>query len=265
MHCNMDRYNHSINYLIATYAGISSKREEGDKGITPFVLQLHLKQLIKLLPSCTMIKQVTIIKPRVEDNDKYKEYYEIQQYVDDIEVRFGIPVKFVDMQNYKTGVSYSQYRQAFQLYPDFDLYMLMEDDWIPMQEHFDKLLMNEWYTHFKSVQDNAFLCMWIMSCKKFKPHAAISVGLISSVALKALKSRFDISVELDQYRFSLGLEVVGASIKDYSTDTNWRILFWESSKGCIYDFSPLRFDQQELLAPLHFLLKDEYNFTIIPR
>jgi hypothetical protein len=261
----MDSRKPSINYLIATYAGVSSKREEGDKGITPFILQLHLKQLIELLPSCSMIKQVTIMRPSVEDNDSYDEYYNIQTYVDDIEERFGIPVRFVDMQNYKSGVSYSQYRQAFEVYPDFDLYMLMEDDWVPMQERFDQLLMTEWYTHFASPCDNAFLCMWITSSRKYKPHAAISVGLVSNVALKALKSRFDISVELDQYRFSLGLEVVGTTIKDYSTDTNWRILFWESGKSCIYDFSPSRSNQQTLLAPLHFLLKDEYNFTILPR
>lgn len=261
----MERYTPKINYLIATYAGVSAKREEGDKGITPFVLQLHLEQLVKLLPTTSMIRQVTIIRPRVEDTESYDEYYNIEKYVEDIEGKFGILVKYVDIRNYKRGVSYSQYRHACKVYPDFDLYMLMEDDWIPMHEEFDKLLMKEWYKHFTSPFDNAFLCMWFVKLGKHQPHAAISVGIISSSAIKALHSRFDTEVELDQYRFSLGLEVVGTTIKDYSTDENWRILFWESSKGCIYDFSPSRSDQRTLLAPLHFVLKDEYGFKVIPR
>jgi len=50
----------SINYIIATYSGISKKRERFDKGITPFTLQMHLDKLIELLPTTSIVKQITI-------------------------------------------------------------------------------------------------------------------------------------------------------------------------------------------------------------
>lgn len=261
-----DEKNPSINYIIATYAGKSKRREQTDNGMTPFILQLHLDQLIKLLPSITLIKQITITKPRVDVGKTYTEYYDIQDKVDIIEKQFGIAVKFIEMRNYATGVSYSQYRRAFQEFPGFDFYMLMEDDWIPVQNGFDTLLINEWNKHFTSYDENAYLCLWYASIMKYKAHAAISVGIISNKALTELSKWSKMEDQLDQYNFSLVLQHIGTTIKDFSYHgNNWRVLFWETSKGVIYDiFSGIK-DKECLLAPLHFIMKDKYNYHIVPK
>ena len=261
-----DKRTPSINYIIATYAGISRKREKSDKGMTPYILQLHLNQLIKLLPSTTMIHQITITQPIVDIGESYKEYYDIQDKVDIIQEKFGIPVKFIEMNNYATGVSYSQYRKAFLEFPDFDLYMLMEDDWIPVQSAFDTLLVNEWNKQFKSYEDNAYLCLWYAAIMKYKAHAAISVGLISNKALTELAKWAKMDVQLDQYNFSLVLQHIGTNIKDFSYHgNNWRVLFWETSKGVIYDFYHNVKDKECLLAPLHFIMKDKYDYHIVAK
>jgi hypothetical protein len=256
----------TINYLIATYAGVSKKREKGDKGITPFVLQMHLVRLIALLPTVSLIKQITIIRPNVVDGESYEEYYKIEKYINEIEGKFNVPVRFVDMKNYSKGVSYSQYRYAFSQYPNFDLYMLMEDDWVPMQTNFDKLLISEWKSKFSSIDEKAFLCLWYACIGKLKEHSAISVGMVSRTALSELQERCHLSQELDQYHFSLALEIIGTKIKDFSQSGNkWRIVFWESSEGVLYDFAPSGTAKECLLAPLHLCVLNEQNFQIIPR
>lgn len=256
----------SINYIIATYARRAPNRERHDKGMTPFILQLHLDQLIKLLPSTTLIKQITITKPIVNVSEAYEEYYDIQDKVEIIEKQFKIPVKFIEMNNYTVGVSYSQYRKAFQTFPDFDLYILMEDDWIPVQNKFDTLLINEWNKQFTSYNDKAYLCLWYVSIMVYNAHAAISVGIISNKALNELSKWRDLDCQLDQYNFSLGLEHVGTKIKDFSySGDNWRILFWETSAGVIYDAYYHKKNKECLLAPLHFIMKDKYGFEIVPK
>jgi hypothetical protein len=101
---------------------------------------------------------------------------------------------------------------------------------------------------------------------KYKPHAAISVGLISNKALTELSKWAKMDVQLDQYNFSLVLQHIETKIKDFSCQgNNWRILFWETSKGVIYDFYYHIKDKQCLLAPLHFILKDKYDYQIVAK
>ena len=253
----------SMNYLISTYAGISRKRETYDKGLTPSILQKHLAQLIKLLPTTTMIKQVTIMRPSTENVKTYDIYYKIDEYVTTIEKMYGIPVKFVDMKNYEYGVSYSQYRQAFAEYPDFDLYIVMEDDWVPLQERFDELLLAEWKKQFQSVKDKGYLCMWYTDVE---PHASISVGMISQSAFLTFVLSFPIHIEFNQFDFSKQFEKLGVRVCDYSDHgKNWRILFWDSSCGKIFDFYKCKESTECLLAPLHYLYKDQFGFVIEPR
>lgn len=266
----------SVNYVIATYAGCSKNRERFDKGITPFTLQLHLDKLIELLSTTSIIKQITITKPKVDVHYSYKEYYDIQDKIDMIEKKFNIPVEIIDMDNYSTGVSYSQYRRAFQDYPNFDFYILMEDDWIPIQKEFDILLIREWEERFPSHNSNAYLCLWystgmrrisnIYGITEYKAHAAISVGIISNKALTELSKWCKMNTQLDQYHFSLALQHIGTEIRDFSCNgENWKILFWETSKGIIYDFSYTVENKECLLAPLQYILKDKYGFQIVPK
>ena len=54
----------TINYIIATYSGVSKSRELYDDE-SDIILQKHLKTLCKSLESAQNIKQITIIKPLV--------------------------------------------------------------------------------------------------------------------------------------------------------------------------------------------------------
>lgn len=257
----------TINYVIATYAGRSLKRESGDKGITPHILRLHLEQLITLLPSVTAIKQITITKPSVKDDAIYNEYYDIDDKVQIIEKQYGIPVKFVEMSNYEHGLSYSQYRMVYKTFPQFDFYMVMEDDWVPVQQEFDKLLLNAWNQKFTSLKDLGYLCLWYAKCNLPKLHAAISVGIISQSAMKAFDEKYPMTQEFGQYEFSRTFEDLKASVKDFCDDgKSWRILFWQSSTGKIYDFSQSTTEKECLLAPLHYSLmksnEEMYQYDI---
>lgn len=254
-----------INYVIATFSGISPRRERVDKGITPSTLQLHLQHLIPLLPSCTMVKQITIVRPHVDTHQKYQDYYDISTYVDHIENTIGIPVKIIDINNYTTGVSYSQYRHTYSAYPDFDFYMLLEDDWVPVQHMFDKILLDAWSAKYKTTSDNGYLCMWYPTNTNY-PHAAISVGIISKVALETLHAHLPLSHELPQYEFSVTLVKLGTTITDYSENGDkWRILFWDTNFGSIFDYSYGAPAKECLIAPLQVILKDEKNYDIVER
>lgn len=261
----------TINYVIATYAGKSSKREFGDKDITPDILRLHLEQLISLLPSITAIKQITITKPLVKDDYVYNEYYDINDKVDIIEKQFGIPVNFIEMLNYQLGLSYSQYRMAYKKFPQFDFYMIMEDDWVPIQEEFDILLLKAWRQKFTSYKDLGYLCLWYAKCNSPQIHAAISVGIISQASMKAFDGKYHINQEFGQYEFSRHFEEdLNTPVKDFCDNgKSWRILFWQSSVGKIYDFSKSTIEKECLLAPLHYSLmksnEQKYQYEIVKK
>lgn len=142
----------------------------------------------------------------------------------------------------------------------------MEDDWIPLQKSFDSILLEEWDKRFSSHKHNAYLCLWYAAIMKYKAHAAISVGIISNKALTELAKWCKMDVQLDQYNFSLVLQHIGTEIKDFSYNgNNWRILFWETSKGLIYDFSHANKNKECLLAPLQYILKDTYDYKIVSK
>lgn len=258
----------SINYVIATYSGLSPKREKGDKGITKHILQMHLDKLIEYLPTTKYIKQVTITKPYVDTTNTYKEYYDIDDKVLTIEKEFNIPVRFIEMKNNLVGLSYSQYRMAYKEYPTFDFYLLMEDDWVPFQNCFDELLLKEWKKKYTSVKENGYLCLWYAKCREPNYHAAISVGIISNIAMLNFDKAYGLNDGYGQYSFSNKLEQLGTCITDFSDDGhNYRILFWESSQGVIYDFSNEHQDKSGLLVPLHYSLKihNNYDYDIVSR
>lgn len=142
----------------------------------------------------------------------------------------------------------------------------MEDDWIPFQQKFDELLLIEWNKHFNTYKGKSYLCLWYAAIMKFRNHAAISVGLISQSAMRELNNRCPIEFQMDQYNFSLGLEAIGVKIKDYSySGNNWRILFWQTKDGVIYDFFHSIEGKKCLLAPLQYDLKDQYDFKVVPK
>ena len=254
----------SVNYVIATYGGKYLRREQTDKGITESTLKRHLQKLIVLLPSTKYIKQITIGKPIVKE-EVYKKYYDVQDEVNKIE-ELGVKVMFLRTPNKETGLSYSQWRETHKKYPDFDFYMVMEDDWIPNCSAFDSLLLDEWNKRIGHHNVPAYLCMWYAKIHNLPIHAAISVGLISKSAFINLAYHVPYSVELGQFEFSFELERAGVTIKDYSdSGHNYRLYFWSTAHGVIFDFSThyAYKNNNTLLIPLQYDLKDLIGFDIV--
>ena len=250
-----------LNYVIATYGGRSPHRERHDRGMTPHILKLHLQQLIIIFTQTTpVIQQVTIVKPYVPPENTYPEYYDIQAELQQLR-DLGIQVETVDTTNHTKGVSYSQWRTAFTAFPDFDYYIVTEDDWCPTLPNFDTLLAT-------GIEDTKadYLCMWYTSIAKLKPHAAISVGILTRHAFSTLQDRFP-DKELDQFGFSVTLEHdLKLIVKDYSDNGMiYRLPFWETSKGTIFDFTPKSSTATTtVFAPLHLIHKETYGFTVTP-
>ena len=142
-----------INYVIATYNGIGKR-----KHIYPLpedVLKTHLEKINSLQHS---LSQITIMKAK--SNNDYKKYYNI----DDLIKTFNIPIKIIDCENY--GYSMGQWLKAYELFPDFDFYVFMEDDYCGGMDHFDTILL-ECYN--KQFPDNiGLLCSLVEGSSKYK-------------------------------------------------------------------------------------------------
>lgn len=278
-----------INYIIATYAGISKKRELYDKE-TEFILQKHLYILSKCLKNTTKISQVTIVKP-YNNGLSYKNYYCINKYIKDIE-KLNIPVVIYDT-GISFGSSYSQYIYAFRQNPKFEYYIVMEDDYspYPLTLNFDDKLLEE----YKKVNYEGFLSAYCNSWK-IGPmyHSMISVGIISKKSFnKALnkdnkcihcgfnqtgivagycchlcktnlnstifskhgcfcEKKFHVTVDpnIGQYEFSL-------LFKNYDWANSYMAPFWDAEIGVLLEFSHKLNDY--LLVPIQLIEKIMYN------
>ena len=246
-----------INYIIATYSGISKSREKYDDETT-LVLQKHMKILCHSLKYTAHIKQVTLVIPRVKSNF-YSNYYDIGIYVSIIK-KLNIDVVILNS-NIPFGSSYSQYLYAYSQFPDFDHYIVMEDDWVPFPNtlSFDKLLLEE----YEKVNFEGFLSAWVTSYSNLPLHSAISVGIISKDSFKKTYNNitnnefnFDRS-DITQYDFSNFF-----TNNDYSdSGKKYMIPFWETTHGVIYEYAT-HLSPNYLLVPIQLLQLNKYKYII---
>ncbi len=235
----------TINYIIGTYAGVSGSREQHDNG-SNLILQRHMAILCDSLKTTTNITQVTIVKPYIPPTKAvYSDYYDIGHSVSDIEKQ-GIKVVQLSPQ-YEFGSSYSQYLHAYTQFPDFDYYIVMEDDWVPFPQHrgFDQTLVGE----YEKVGSTGFLSAWCAPHPlTSKWHSAISVGIIGNVSLGKAQQLANGSINLSQSDFSNMFEN-----NDYSSNgSKFMIPFWETTHGCIYEYAE-HLSSKYLLVPIQFL------------
>lgn len=117
-----------INYVISTYNGLNKRNHS--EPLPKDVLKTHLSKLLSLQHT---LSQITIMKPTSETF--YPEYYEVQSIIEN----FNIPIKIVDCENY--GFSFGQFLTAYKKYTDqFDYYIFVEDDYVPLIDGFDTIL-----------------------------------------------------------------------------------------------------------------------------
>lgn len=278
--------NLTINYIIATYSGISKRREASDNE-TDIILQKHMKVLCNSLKHTKHIKQVTIIKPHVE-KESYENYYNINSYIADIE-KIGIKVVICDTKiPFKS--SYSQYIYAYKIFPEFDHYIIMEDDWVPFPttKGFDTILLD---TYKKMSNYNGFLSSWAPKTVKSNFHSAISVGIISNISFKQitkllaklLKERLQNNIKIililkrrknnticdqiktmsiGQEQFSELFKICSLPLPDYSLEgKNFMIPFWCTVGGVIYEYASY-LSTKYLLVPIQLLDINKYKYII---
>jgi len=249
---------YSINYIIATYSGISKNREKYDND-TPIILQKHMEVLSNNLKDNKYITQVTIVQPFIRDR-KYENYYDIDKYISQIK-QLGIDVVLLKPK-IKFGSSYSQYIYAYTKFPDFCFYIVMEDDWIPFTKNFDEKLLE----HYKYYNYKGFHSAWVCN---FGPlnhrHSSISVGIIDKDSFeKILKNdpKLKYKYNIGQHGFSDLFDFNDLPLSDYSDNgKNYMIPFWETGHGVIYEYS-LNLSCKFLLVPIQFLQLNKHKYII---
>lgn len=253
----------NINYVISTYGGVSCKREKYDNGLTPDTLKLHLQKLLDLLKTTTHVSQVTVVKPIIQ-GASYPGYYDIDKEIKDIQ-ELDIRVEIVDTVNKIEGLSYSQWRSAYERFPNFDWYIVTEDDWLPNCPEFDSELLRNWKRKVGDLHRPAYMSLWYGSTHSCHVnHAVISVGIISKGAFELLKTNVSDDVELNQKHFSIQLKRHGAFLTDYSDmGDSYRLLFWHSSHGTLFDYSKGS-SQKTIFVPIQFEIKPE-GFKIVKK
>ena len=96
----------------------------------------------------------------------------------------GTPIVVVPMEN--EGMSYGQYCRMLRQFPDDDYYILMEDDYVPVQDDFDKILVE--------LLDKVgcdYLCGVLFNSaarfgKRRETHAAVSNGIAKGSVLRSI-------------------------------------------------------------------------------
>lgn len=245
---------YSINYVIATYSGISKQREKYDKD-TPVILQKHMEVLSNNLKDNKYIKQVTIVQPLVKEKS-YEKYYDIDKYVSQIE-QLGITVVLL-RPNIKFRSSYSQYIYAYTKFPDFCFYIVMEDDWIPFTKNFDEKLLE----NYKDYNYKGFHCAWVSRFEYFERHSCISVGIIDKDSFTKIIPTIKNNCYIDQFDFSNLFLLNNLQLSDYSNSgKNYMIPFWETNEGVIYEYA-LHLSCKYLLVPIQFLQLNNYAYVL---
>jgi hypothetical protein len=223
-----------INYVIATHALNTIRRKNyGGDNYTSTVLRYHLYVLSQNLTSDSNIKQITIVKPDVEDTVGY---YNISPY-DKILEEKGIKVEHFTVEN--RGISYTQYVKCFQKYTDFDYYIIVEDDYTVNIKYtdFDKILVNLYNKTF--VDNVGFLDSWspIEGLHGLPHHSAITLGILSKQTIDLMLTNLA-NIYLDQFQFSQELTTRNIRIIDInSAGFLTKILYWSTGNARIEDYS----------------------------
>jgi hypothetical protein len=211
-------------YIMAAWTGprrLLDPRAEKDPG---FYVKTHLRQLRKLERN---IDKIVIA---------YSGPHPVQlmHYIADTPpCRHEAPLEILARPN--VGMSYGAWSEAFDEYPDYDYYFLVEDDYFPMMPGFDRVLISM----LEADEKCAYVCglnsrhmkdpVW----QQIKPFAAIPQGCVKGEALRAIVkehghlpyskvsiksgSRLEyVQVEQEQIRFGVYLTDLGYKIIDWT-------------------------------------------------
>ena len=163
-----------ICYVIATWSG---KRRAGNDSFHAnpiFYLEKHFSQLEKVKHSLGLVILA------IPNNPKEPKVF--TKYIENLPPTIGgAELKIIRREN--IGQSYGSYSNAFDQYPDSDFYIFMEDDYAPIIDYFDDILIQM----FKASPSCGYLCSYAHNRPPEGAHAAISNGISSREVLGEIK------------------------------------------------------------------------------
>ncbi len=205
-----------VNYVIATWTGdrVISKLDKD-----AYYIPGHINQLNQLNKK---LNQITIGYPLNEDLKDYSNYL-----LNLREIKDGTPVRTIQMEN--KGWSYGQlsriYGRMRELAVDrpvynFDYYIFMEDDYVPVLHNFDKILVDM----MEADPECGYICSVNGNEKEHPNGAAVATGIIRAKALEDIWQKFGCLSDDgfasshggdNQVAFSQTFIKTGWKIKDY--------------------------------------------------
>lgn len=252
----------ALNYIIATYPGTK----------TEYALEIQLQQLLAIIltDKTTSLAQITVMCTKVKPEHTEKIYYYNKEKWTDIFARICPNVKLV-FANYvgeNKHASYDQWIQGYLLYPNFDYYLFIEDDYFihPSQLTFDKDIIDA----YNSILANrgstiGYVCSYATATNHHY-HATISNGIVNKASLEMLgtgllEKYYTCAEEyrIEQVAFSDLFIKHGVPV--YSFEHIYCALFWSSLHNRLDVYSPLTVGNL-MFVPLQYLTHESKSFTI---
>ena len=233
-----------INYIIATYAGNDKRQNDLQKQC----LQVQFENIYNKKSS--LVKQITVVCPKALN--PVPNYYQKEKWLKKFQDK-GIDIVFMDYKGQNKHHSYDQYIQAYIAYPDFDYYIIMEDDYFMELKDYDTVLVD---LHRKKFPNGiGYLCSMKMPKKGGgKDIASISNGIISNKLFEIrnknmLKSFYNTKTYKDnnQIRFSYFLGYINDYVKEY------KVIYWHyRSQSLVYYNN----DKVSIISPIEVLIPE---------
>jgi len=256
----------TLNYIIATYPGTN----------TEYALEIQLQQLLTIILAgkTSSLAQITIMCTKTKPEHTEKVYYYNKEKWTNIFSRVcpNVALVFADYVGENKHASYDQWIQGYLLYPNFDYYIFIEDDYFihPSQLTFDKDIIDAYNSildsHHSAGSNIGYVCSYATTTNHHY-HATISNGIVNRASLEMLGS--DIlekyytcaeEYKIEQVAFS-DMFIKG-DVPVYSFEHVYCALFWSSLNKRLDVYSPVTVGTL-MFVPLQYLTHHAKSFTIL--
>ena len=240
-HISIDCNYTSVNYIIASY---SAKIKSRADPIEEYVLQYNLCNT-----PFDSLEQVTIICPKPK-TEPYKNYY-----TKDYWLNYNEFLVFQEYEGFNDHNSYDQWIQGYLKNPNFDYYILIEDDY-SLSKDIDIDHLIKFYRE-KFPDNIGYLCSLTEDSPPHGFHAAISNGVISRETFeklgKDILQKYYKLTGHPQYTFSKLFLNENIPLKDISDYYN--VYFYDSFSKNIRTYVT---GKKDLFLPVQMVYKSTY-------
>jgi len=228
-----------IAYVVVLWSGLRRVMPQIYRDDRSFYLEQHMIQLTKLRHNCHTIFLV------VNECPEKNEAFETKLREAPLRLE-GRRVDIVRRPN--VGMSYGALADVFERHGDeFDYFLLIEDDYTPVVDDFDKEILSFFG------EKTGWVCGRYAGCVGYeRAHASISNGLVSAEALRAVKHKFGClpyssgdDYADNEFKGQVGLSWAildsGYEIKDvlsryaspFLNSDNKLVIYGDRDKGCL--------------------------------